>query len=203
MNGTISRSSTTTSYGYLGGSGTFNGAVIVSSGTLAPGGVSVGGAIVDDAISRLTVASLSLGSSATTQLAITGSTSDLYEQIIGSGTLTYGGTLAITMTDATPSYVDGTLFNLFTGWHTGHNFWCGRRLRGCWSGSCRGVLGWRFGGGNIGRLLKALPECLDRANLIKTQTFVDRHDLISIKALANFRPRKRLGRQPTLFCRVL
>jgi fibronectin-binding autotransporter adhesin len=120
MNGTISGSSTTTSYGYLGGSGTFNGAVIVSSGTLAPGGVSAGGAILDDAVSRLTVASLSLSGSATTQLTITGSTSDLYEQIIGSSTLTYGGTLAITMTDATPSYVDGTFFNLFTGF-TSHS----------------------------------------------------------------------------------
>jgi autotransporter-associated beta strand protein len=115
MNGTISGSSTTTSYGYLGGSGTFGGAVAVSSGTLAPGGFSVGGGIIDDAISRLTVASLSLGSSATTQLTITGSTSNLYEQLILSGTLNYGGALELTMTTDTVSYEDGTFFNLFTG----------------------------------------------------------------------------------------
>ena len=117
MNGTISGSSTTTSYGYLGGSGTFNGAVIVSSGSLAPGGLSVGGGILEDAPGRLTVGSLSLGSSATTQLTITGSTSDMYEQIIGlnsSSTLTYGGTLALTMADTT-TYDEGTFFNLFTG----------------------------------------------------------------------------------------
>jgi autotransporter-associated beta strand protein len=117
MNGTISGSSTTTSFGYLGGSGTFNGAVIVSSGTLAPGGVSVGGGILDDAISRLTVGSLSLGSSAITALTIGGSTSDIYEQIIGlngSSTLNYGGTLALTMIDTT-FYDEDTFFNLFTG----------------------------------------------------------------------------------------
>jgi len=118
MNGKVAAGSTTTSYGYLGGSGTFNGAVIVSSGTLAPGGVSAGGVILDDAVSRLTVASLSLGSSATTQLTIGGSTSDLYEQIIGSGgssALNYGGTLALTMSTDTTSYNNGTFFNLFTG----------------------------------------------------------------------------------------
>ena len=113
MNGTISGSSTTTSYGYLGGSGTFGGAVIVSSGTLAPGGSSVGGVILDT-VGDLTVASLSLGSTATTQLSITGSTSALYDQLIGSSTLTYGGTLALTMADTT-SYNNGTFFNLFTG----------------------------------------------------------------------------------------
>ena len=116
MNGTISGSSTTTSYGYLGGSGTFNGAVIVSSGTLAPGGSSVGGAVIDT-VGALTMASLSLSGSATTQLAITGSTGDLYDQLIGSSTLTYGGTLALTLSG---SYVDQTTFNLFSGF-TSHS----------------------------------------------------------------------------------
>jgi autotransporter-associated beta strand protein len=118
MNGTIDSASTTTSSGYIGGSGTFNGAVIVSSGTLAPGGISVGGGILDDAVGRLTVGSLSLGSSATTALTIGGSTSDLYEQIIGSGgssDLNYGGTLALTMSSDTTFYEEGTVFNLFTG----------------------------------------------------------------------------------------
>ena len=113
MNGTISGSSTTTSYGYLGGSGTFGGAVIISSGTLAPGGVSVGGTVAAT-VSALTVASLSLGSTATTEMTITGSTSALYDQLIGSSTLNYGGTLALTMADTT-SYNNGTFFNLFTG----------------------------------------------------------------------------------------
>jgi fibronectin-binding autotransporter adhesin len=113
MNGTISGSSTTTSYGYLGGSGTFGGAVIISSGTLAPGGSSAGGEILD-AVGDLTMASLSLSGSATTQLSITGSTSALYDQLIGSSTLNYGGTLALTMADTT-SYNNGTFFNLFTG----------------------------------------------------------------------------------------
>jgi autotransporter-associated beta strand protein len=118
MNGTVDAASTTTSFGYIGGSGTFNGAVIISSGTLAPGGLSFGGSIIDDAVSRLTVASLSLGSSATTALTIGGSTSDLYEQIIGSGgssDLNYGGTLALTMSSDTTVYDEGTVFNLFTG----------------------------------------------------------------------------------------
>jgi autotransporter-associated beta strand protein len=116
MNGTISGSSTTTSYGYLGGSGTFNGAVIVSSGTLAPGGASVGGGVIDT-VGALTMASLSLSGSATTQLTITGSTGDLYDQLIGSSTLTYGGTLALTLSG---SYVDQTTFNLFSGF-TSHS----------------------------------------------------------------------------------
>ena len=113
MNGTISGSSTTTSYGYLGGSGTFGGAVIISSGTLAPGGSSAGGVILGT-VGDLTMASLSLSGSATTQLSITGSTSALYDQLIGSSTLNYGGTLALTMADTT-SYGNGTFFNLFTG----------------------------------------------------------------------------------------
>ena len=113
MNGTISGSSTTTSYGYLGGSGTFGGAVIISSGTLAVGGTSAGG-VIFDTVGDLTMASLSLGSSATTEMTITGSTSALYDQLIGSSTLNYGGTLALTMADTT-SYNNGTFFNLFTG----------------------------------------------------------------------------------------
>jgi fibronectin-binding autotransporter adhesin len=114
MNGSVAAGSTTTSYGYLGGSGTFGGAVIVSSGTLAPGGSSLAGSVTAT-VSALTMASLSLGSTATTQLTITGSTSALYDQLIGSSTLNYGGTLALTMSTATTSYGNGTFFNLFTG----------------------------------------------------------------------------------------
>lgn len=61
------------------------------------------------------MASLSLSGSATTQLSITGSTSDLYDQLIGSSTLNYGGTLALTMSGTIQSYDNGTVFNLFTG----------------------------------------------------------------------------------------
>jgi fibronectin-binding autotransporter adhesin len=128
MNGTIDAASTTTSYGYLGGSGTFGGAVIVSSGTLAPGGVSIAGEIVDDVVGRLTMASLSLGNSATTELTVTGSTSDLYEQIIGSSTLNYGGTLALTLTDNTTSYEDYTAFSLFTGFTSASGTFAGITL---------------------------------------------------------------------------
>ena len=42
----------------------------------------------------------------------------MYERIIGLNnfsTLNYGGTLALTMTDDTKSYDEGTFFNLFTG----------------------------------------------------------------------------------------
>jgi fibronectin-binding autotransporter adhesin len=118
MNGTISGSSTTTSYGYLGGSGTFGGAVIVSSGTLAPGGSSAGGVIVDT-VGDLTMASLSLSSTATTQLTITGTAANLYDQIVavGSGELTYGGNLALTLTGS-QAYALNTTFNLFENFVT-------------------------------------------------------------------------------------
>ncbi len=118
MNGTISGSSTTTSYGYLGGSGTFRGAVIVSSGTLAPGGSSAGGEIVDT-VGALTMASLSLGSSATTQLMITGTAASLYDQVVafGSAGLTYGGNLELTLTGS-QAYALNTTFNLFQNFAT-------------------------------------------------------------------------------------
>jgi fibronectin-binding autotransporter adhesin len=118
MNGTISGSSTTTSYGYLGGSGTFGGAVIVSSGTLAPGGVSGTGS-VSNTVGALTMASLSLGSTATTQLSITGTAASLYDQIVavGSGGLTYGGNLALTLTGS-QAYALNTTFNLFENFVT-------------------------------------------------------------------------------------
>jgi autotransporter-associated beta strand protein len=118
MNGSVAAGSTTTSYGYLGGSGTFGGAVIVSSGTLAPGGSSLGGVIVDT-VGDLTMASLSLGSTATTQLTITGTAASLYDQIVavGSGELTYGGNLALTLTGS-QAYALNTTFNLFENFVT-------------------------------------------------------------------------------------
>jgi autotransporter-associated beta strand protein len=73
MNGSVAAGSVTTTYGYLGGSGTFGGAVIVSSGTLAPGGSSTGGVIVDT-VDVLTMASLSLSGSSHTLMQINGTT---------------------------------------------------------------------------------------------------------------------------------
>jgi hypothetical protein len=113
MDGVVSGSSTTTSTGYLGGSGTFGGQVSILSGTLAPGGTSTS-SVITDSIGKLTVGSLSLGAPATTAMTITGSTSGLYDQLLGSSTLNYGGTLALTM-NTQASYDDFTTFNLFSG----------------------------------------------------------------------------------------
>jgi hypothetical protein len=112
MNGTISGSSTTTSYGYLGGSGTFGGAVIVSSGTLAPGGSSLGGVIVDT-VGVLTMASLSLSGSSHTLMQITGTAPGTdYDRIVSTGSLGYdSGVLDLAMSGT--SYAVGTTFDLF------------------------------------------------------------------------------------------
>ena len=114
LTGNINSASAVTSTGYIGGTGTFGGAVTITSGTLAPGGLSGTGGIITDSIGALTVQSLSLGNAATTELTITGSTSGLYDQLIGSSTLDYGGTLALTM-NTQASYDDFTTFNLFSG----------------------------------------------------------------------------------------
>ena len=112
MNGTISESSTTTSYGYLGGSGTFGGAVIVSSGTLAPGGGSANGVIVDT-VGVLTMASLSLSGSSHTLMQITGTAPGTdYDRIVSTGSLGYdSGVLDLAMSGT--SYAVGTMFDLF------------------------------------------------------------------------------------------
>lgn len=112
MDGVISASSTTTSSGYLGGTGTFGGAVTILSGSLAPGGTSTSGGVITDTIGRLTVDSLSLSSPATTAMTISGSTAGAYDQIAGSTSVNYGGTLALTLSG---SYVDQTTFALFSG----------------------------------------------------------------------------------------
>jgi fibronectin-binding autotransporter adhesin len=110
MNGTISGSSTTTSYGYLGGSGTFGGAVIASSGTLAPGGSSLGGVIVDT-VGVLTMASLSGSSHTLMQITGTAPGTD-YDRIVSTGSLGYdSGVLDLAMSGT--SYAVGTMFDLF------------------------------------------------------------------------------------------
>ena len=115
LNGSIDAASTTTSNGgAIYGTGTFNGDVI-SSGTIAPGGVSFAGAIADT-IGALTLRSLTLsGNTAMTEMTITGSDAGNYDQIIGSSSLTYAGTLALTLGDLTTTYDDYTVFNLFSG----------------------------------------------------------------------------------------
>ena len=113
LNGSIDAASTTTSSGGIYGTGTFNGDVI-SSGTIAPGGVSLSGTI-SDSVGALTLRSLTLsGNSAVTELTITGSDAGMYDQILGSSALTYAGTLALTLSDLTTVYDDNTVFNLFS-----------------------------------------------------------------------------------------
>ena len=116
LTGKTDAASAVTSNGLIAGSGTFGGDVTISSGTLAPGGVSLGGGGITESLGALTMRALTLGSSATTELTITGSTSDLYDQVIGSSTLTWGGTIALTIGDGlVTSYDDWTTFDLFTG----------------------------------------------------------------------------------------
>lgn len=117
VNGGINAGSTTTVAGYLGGSGTFGGAVsMISSGTLSPGGVSTSG-VVTDTIGRLTMASLSLGSGVTSQFTVSGLNAGVdFDQIVGSS-VTYGGNLALTLT-GTQAYAKDTIFNLFKDFST-------------------------------------------------------------------------------------
>jgi autotransporter-associated beta strand protein len=89
--------------GLLGGSGTILGDVTVgSSGTLAPG----------NSPGVLTVGSLSLSAGSHTLMEITGTSTSLYDQIVGTGSggLTYGGSLNLVMSG---SYADQTTFHLF------------------------------------------------------------------------------------------
>jgi len=90
--------------GLLGGSGTILGDVTVaSSGTLSPG----------NSPGILTVGSLSLLAGSFTSMEITGTSSSLYDQVVGTGAggLTYGGTLDLVMSG---SYADQTTFHLFS-----------------------------------------------------------------------------------------
>jgi autotransporter-associated beta strand protein len=88
----------------LGGSGSILGAVTIAGGTLSPG----------NSPGQLSVASLVLQSPGTVLMEITGTTAGLeYDQIsISGGSLTYGGTLAL---DLSQTFADNTSFNLFTG----------------------------------------------------------------------------------------
>ena len=90
--------------GLLSGSGTILGGVTVaSSGTLSPG----------NSPGVLTVGSLSLSDGSTTLMEI--NNTSLYDQIVGTGTLTYGGNLDLVISG---SYANGTTFNLFRDFST-------------------------------------------------------------------------------------
>jgi len=92
--------------GLISGSGTILGGVTVaSSGTLSPG----------NSPGVLTVGSLSLLAGSHTLMEITGTSAGLYDQIVGTGALTYGGNLDLVMSG---SYADGTTFNLFRNFST-------------------------------------------------------------------------------------
>ena len=90
--------------GLLSGSGTILGGVTVaSSGTLSPG----------NSPGVLTVGSLSLLAGSHTLMEI--NNTSLYDQIVGTGTLTYGGNLDLVISG---SYANGTTFNLFRDFST-------------------------------------------------------------------------------------
>jgi autotransporter-associated beta strand protein len=87
--------------GMLGGSGTILGDVTVnSSGTLSPG----------NSPGVLTVGSLSLMAGSTTLMEITGTAAGLYDQIVATNNIAYGGLLQLTMSG---SYANDTVFQLF------------------------------------------------------------------------------------------
>jgi autotransporter-associated beta strand protein len=97
--------------GLLGGlGGMLQGNVAVaSSGTISPG--NFGG------VGTLTVGSLSLAAGSSTLMGITGVSSSLYDQLVGTGTggLTYGGNLDLVLSG---SYATGTTWNLFSNFLT-------------------------------------------------------------------------------------
>ena len=87
--------------GLLGGSGRILGDVTVaSSGTLSPG----------NSPGTLHVGSLQLDGSSTTLMEITGTAAGLYDQIVATNNIAYGGSLQLTMSG---SYANDTLFQLF------------------------------------------------------------------------------------------
>jgi len=119
LNGKIGNGAVTSS-GYLGGSGTFGGAVsIIGGGTLSPGGISVFGGNFVDSFARLTLNSLSMGPSVLSQFQISGTTGGAgYDQIVGASSVAYGGTLALSLTGSSRVYAKDTVFNLFKDFTT-------------------------------------------------------------------------------------
>ena len=87
--------------GLLGGSGTIDGMLtVLAGGTLSPG----------NSPGILHVGSLQLGGSSTTLMEITGTAAGLYDQIVATNNIAYGGLLQLTMSG---SYANDTTFELF------------------------------------------------------------------------------------------
>jgi hypothetical protein len=91
----------------LGGSGTIDGVLtVLAGGTLSPG----------NSPGVLTVGSLSLSNGSHTLMEI--NSTSLYDQIVGTGTLTYGGNLDLVISG---TYANGTTFNLFSNFSSPSN----------------------------------------------------------------------------------
>ena len=85
----------------LGGSGTIDGVLtVLAGGTLSPG----------NSPGTLHVGSLQLDGSSTTLMEITGTATGLYDQIVATNNIAYGGLLQLTMSG---SYSNDTVFQLF------------------------------------------------------------------------------------------
>lgn len=102
VNGALTASAVTVNTGgLLGGSGSVLGLVTVAGGTLSPG----------NSPGTLSVDSLLLSSTSTTLMEITGLTAGTqYDQIVLAGSLTYGGTLQLNLSQ---TFANNSTFNLF------------------------------------------------------------------------------------------
>jgi autotransporter-associated beta strand protein len=106
--------STTVESGVLGGSGTIAGDVTVQSGAfLTPGSAA-------NTTGALGVGSLQLDSGATAAMAISGTGTGLYDQVVALGNVNYGGNLAIDFTTA--SFANFDVWQLFSGTSFSGNF---------------------------------------------------------------------------------
>jgi len=115
LNGANTYAGTTTvQSGVLGGNGTIAGAVAVQSGAfLAPGSEA-------NTTGALGVGSLQLDSGATAAMAISGTASGLYDQVVSLGNVNYGGTLVIDFT--TGGFANFDVWQLFSGSSFSGNF---------------------------------------------------------------------------------
>ncbi len=108
-----STGATTVRAGSLGGGGTIAGAVTVESGaSISPGSAA-------NTFGALGVGSLQLNSGATAEMAISGTATGLYDQVVALSNVTYGGALAIDFT--TGGFANFDAWQLFSGSdHSGH-----------------------------------------------------------------------------------
>lgn len=115
LNGANTYSGTTTvQSGVLGGNGTIAGAVTVQNGAfLTPGSAA-------NTTGALGVGSLQLDSGATAAMAISGTGTGLYDQVVALGNVNYGGNLAIDFTTA--SFANFDVWQLFSGTSFSGNF---------------------------------------------------------------------------------